>query len=98
MTRQAARVALVLLALVATFAHAEDGYDLWLRYRPLDDAAQAAYAPFARGVVAARADVGVLYGTFALLRLVQTQQPIDKLDVRSAPRVQLRVLDHWDNL
>src|SRR3954470_18309540 len=167
MHRQALGVALALLTFVMGLARAEDGYDLWLRYRPLDDAAQARYAPLARGVlaahtsptqqaalaelqralrgllgaepqlqdtptqgaivlgtpassaviaaldlpladlgrdgyllrsvrvsntpmtvVAANDDVGVLYGAFALLRLVQTLQPIDRLDVRSSPRVQ----------
>src|SRR5262245_1508214 len=169
MHRQALGVALTLLTFVAALARAEDGYDLWLRYRPLDDAAQARYAPLARGLVAPRAsptqqaalgelqrglrgllgadtqlqdtptsgaivigtpassaviaaldlplaelgregyvlrsvrisnmpvtvvaandDVGVLYGAFGLLRLVQTLQPIDRLDVRSTPRVRLR--------
>ncbi|WP_232823563.1 alpha-glucuronidase family glycosyl hydrolase [Dyella sp. C9] len=49
-------------------------------------------------VVAANDDVGALYGTFHLLRLVQTGQLLDKLDLRDAPRLKLRVLDHWDNL
>ena len=29
---------------------------------------------------------------------MQTLQPIDKLDVRQKPALQLRVLNHWDNL
>ncbi len=49
-------------------------------------------------VLAAAKDVGVLYGMFHLLRLLQTHQPIDSLNVREAPRVRLRVLNHWDNL
>ena len=49
-------------------------------------------------VIAANRDVGALYGAFHLLRLVQTQQSIDSLAVTSAPRIQLRMLDHWDNL
>jgi len=49
-------------------------------------------------VVAANDDVGALYGAFRLLRLLQTGQPLAGLDLRDAPRVQLRVLDHWDNL
>ena len=49
-------------------------------------------------VIAANQDVGVLYGVFHFLRLIQTRQDIEHLDVSSAPRVQLRVLDHWDNL
>ena len=49
-------------------------------------------------VVAANADIGVLYGVFDLLRRIQTRQPLTGLDVRSAPTVKLRLLNHWDNL
>lgn len=49
-------------------------------------------------VIAANRDVGVLYGVFHLLRLLQTNQPIGKLDIVSVPKIQLRMLDHWDNL
>lgn len=170
--------ALVWLACVfgaAPLAHAEDGYQLWLRYHRLQapwieryraqlrefvppTASEAALAELRRGlagllggepslarrvtqdgtivlgtprssatvarlrldldglgsegyllqsamldghrvtVIAANADSGVLYGTFHLLRLLQTLQPIDALALRSRPRLQQRVLDHWDNL
>jgi alpha-glucuronidase len=49
-------------------------------------------------VIAANTDAGVLYGTFQFLRLLQTRQPIDHLALRSSPRIQHRVLNHWDNL
>jgi len=49
-------------------------------------------------VIAANTDVGVLYGTFAFLRLLQTHQPIDSLNIEEWPRLRHRVLDHWDNL
>jgi alpha-glucuronidase len=49
-------------------------------------------------VIAAHADVGALYGAFRFLRLVQTAQPIDHLDLHAAPHLKLRVLDHWDYL
>jgi len=49
-------------------------------------------------VVAANRDVGVLYGAFHLLRLLQTETPLRGLNVESAPRLPLRLLDHWDNL
>lgn len=154
----------------------EDGYDLWLRYRPLDAAAVAEYAPHAvavvagdsptqriaeneleRGlggllghpvgaapaladgdiiigtpqssqviralnlplaglgtegylirsvtinghpvtVIAAGSDTGVLYGSFRLLRQVQTLKPLDHLDISDAPKIKVRILNHWDNL
>ena len=49
-------------------------------------------------VIAANRDIGVLYGAFGFLRLLQTHQPIDRLDLSSSPQVQHRILDHWDNL
>ncbi len=177
---RAARSALLLLVLAFTAlaVRAEDGYDLWLRYRPLPEAQARQYRPVAtqlvmdaatptrasaraellRGlagllgrappvqervtragailagtvtaspqirqlgldtqslgsegylirsmrvdgkaaiIIAANDDAGVLYGAFHLLRLVQTGQPLAKLDVREVPRVRVRVLNHWDNL
>ena len=165
---------LLTLAAIAPYAHAEDGYDLWLRYRQLPtthcpsitglipgthsatlDAAQSELArglsglmgtpvpeatqPNADGavvfgtpqssaliahlaldlhgvgsegyvirsltldghhvtVIAANQDIGVLYGAFGFLRLLQTQQPIGRLELSSTPRIQRRILDHWDNL
>ena len=49
-------------------------------------------------VIAANEDIGALYGAFHFLRLLQTGQSLRDLDVREAPRVRLRILDHWDNL
>jgi alpha-glucuronidase len=200
--RKAALSLFALLVIAATQAHAEDGYDLWLRYHPIPDEAlrahykqaaseivaavpgqgdapvvsvgtaaahvsqtrdapsplAAAQAELVRGlsgllattvhisdkpnqdgsvvigtpksspmiaklnlplakaggegylirsvsyeghhvtVIAATGDAGVLYGTFHFLRLIQTQQPVDALDIAAAPRIQLRLLNHWDNL
>lgn len=48
--------------------------------------------------IAAKTEIGVLYGTFHLLRLLQTQQPIENLNFVSNPKVKIRVLNHWDNL
>ncbi len=49
-------------------------------------------------VVAGNSDVGVLYGVFDLLRRIQTRQGLEQLDVVEAPKVKLRLLNHWDNL
>jgi alpha-glucuronidase len=171
---------LLLLSLTgsASAALAEDGYDLWLRYRPLPAEWVAAYRPkvtelvqgahsptldltraeLSRGlggllgaappltshpsrdgsvivgtaksapliaelqlgleragsegyvirnlvyqghhvtVIAGNEDIGVLYGAFHFLRLLQTHQPLANVDIVSAPRIQHRILDHWDNL
>ena len=48
--------------------------------------------------IVANADVGVLYGAFHLLKLIQTRQSLDNLNTSETPRVRSRVLDHWDNL
>ncbi len=164
----------LVLLLAASPAAAEDGYDLWLRYRPVEPAWAQRYRPLATEIVApgessihkaavgeldrglkgllgkapphvkrvdrdgailigltdvspvtdgvdrlgpegylirdvivnghhatliaGASDKGALYGVFAFLRLLQTRRPIDHLDIASAPKVQLRVIDHWDNL
>jgi alpha-glucuronidase len=48
--------------------------------------------------VAANTDIGTLYGTYALLRHLQSHLPVDDLLLSSVPAIQLRVLNHWDNL
>jgi alpha-glucuronidase len=49
-------------------------------------------------VIASQSEVGALHGTFRFLRLLQTLKPIDGLNISEKPRLQLRILDHWDNL
>ncbi|MFN4175639.1 alpha-glucuronidase family glycosyl hydrolase [Phenylobacterium sp.] len=163
---------------LATAARAEDGYDLWLRYRPVEAARAPAYraaaselvvaggsptltvareelvrglsgmlgaappmasapsrdgalivgtpasSPLIAGlklpletlgpdgyvirsvtvdgrrstVIAGNSDVGALYGAFDFLRRMQTGAPIERLDAAEAPKVKLRLLNHWDNL
>ncbi len=47
-------------------------------------------------VIASPGETGVLYGTFAFLRLLQTGRPLSGLDVAEKPRIGLRMLDHWE--
>ncbi|MDD5064499.1 MAG: alpha-glucuronidase family glycosyl hydrolase [Phycisphaerae bacterium] len=49
-------------------------------------------------VIAANEDIGLLYGTFDLLRLMQMGQSLKKVNISSKPRIQYRLLDHWDRL
>jgi alpha-glucuronidase len=49
-------------------------------------------------LISGNSDQGVLYGTFHFLRLLQTEQPIDRLQIVSAPAIRHRMLNHWDNL
>ena len=146
-----------------TIAAAEDGYELWLRYRPLQGHWRAAYSPRATAVVesvrsltldaaaheldrglagmlgaapgariadgaivlersagaaggegyclnsrrigghpvsviSGKADIGILYGAFAFLRMMQSHSLPARLHVCDAPAVPMRILDHWDNL
>ncbi|HTL67713.1 MAG TPA: alpha-glucuronidase family glycosyl hydrolase [Lacunisphaera sp.] len=48
--------------------------------------------------IQASTDLGLLYGAFALLRQLQTGERLAQLDLSSAPRIQRRLLNHWDNL
>ena len=49
-------------------------------------------------IIGAGSEIGVLYGAFHFLRLLQTRQPVENLDLVSAPHVRHRILNHWDNL
>ncbi|RYD58511.1 MAG: alpha-glucuronidase [Sphingomonadales bacterium] len=176
------RILLAILSVFCVFAvpnqgRAETGYDLWLRYHPLDSAAKARIGPVGtyftaasdrptitaaadelqRGlqgmlgyqivqrhtvqgdggillgtgesphiaplglplaalgdegylirsitiqgkrvtVIAGNKDVGVLYGVFAFLKRIQLGGSLENLDITDKPKLQLRVLNHWDNL
>lgn len=48
--------------------------------------------------ITGRSDLGALYGVFHYLRLMQTGQPVDQLAIIDGPKVDLRLLNHWDNL
>lgn len=48
-------------------------------------------------LIVANSDVGVLYGTFHFLKLLQTNQDITQLSFSSAPKIQHRILNHWDS-
>ena len=49
-------------------------------------------------IVAGNKDIGVLYGTFHMLRLMQTGASVAALDVSERPRLKRRLLNHWDNM
>jgi alpha-glucuronidase len=49
-------------------------------------------------IITAASETGLLYGTFHLLRLLQQHLPVQQLHIVSVPRLQLRLLNHWDNL
>jgi alpha-glucuronidase len=49
-------------------------------------------------VIAANSDIGLLYGSFHLLRLIQTESSLRDIHIVSVPKIQYRLLNHWDNL
>jgi len=49
-------------------------------------------------IISGKKDIGVLYGVFHFLRLLQTHSDIENLSVISSPKIKLRLLNHWDNL
>lgn len=168
---------LLLLLICGSFARAENGYDLWLRYMPIKNSTLllqykkqtaspvilgasptadiarkelktaltgltgsryivnstiAASSAFIAGTVKSSAvlsalvtkeelnligdegfiikakpgktfitgntDIAVLYGIFHYLRLLQTNQQVNNLNIVSVPKLKLRMLNHWDNL
>ena len=48
--------------------------------------------------IVANTDIGALYGVFHFLRLLQTGQSLQNLSITSVPKIQHRILNHWDNL
>ena len=49
-------------------------------------------------VVAGNSDAGLLYGVYHLLRLIQTNQFDENLNILEKPAYNHRLLNHWDNL
>ncbi|EKB47632.1 Alpha-glucuronidase [Cecembia lonarensis LW9] len=49
-------------------------------------------------IVTSKSDIGLLYGTFALLRKIQTREKLEELSEIENPKIQKRLLNHWDNL
>lgn len=170
------RIAFILVIFITALCKAETGYELWLRYQPIDNAGyvnackqlirsleikgnsptlRAARSELERGLngmlrinlplsssgsillskpenipgitpaikgplskagregfliktiatggknrilITGNTDQAILYGVFHFLRLVQTEQSIQKLEILSIPRSPLRLLNHWDNL
>lgn len=49
-------------------------------------------------VIASKTEIGVLYGVFGFLRLIQMRKSLDDLSIVQKPKIDLRILNHWDNL
>lgn len=48
--------------------------------------------------ITAKKGIGLLYGSFHFLRLLQMHENIDSLHITSTPSLSIRILNHWDNL
>lgn len=49
-------------------------------------------------IITGKTDIGVLYGVYNFLRLLQTNKNIGNLNIIDSPKIKVRVLNHWDNL
>ncbi|MFZ5989623.1 MAG: alpha-glucuronidase family glycosyl hydrolase [Bacillota bacterium] len=49
-------------------------------------------------IIASKTEKGILYGSFSLLRLMQTQTELDSVFKIENPYNRLRIINHWDNM
>jgi alpha-glucuronidase len=49
-------------------------------------------------IITGKTDIGVLYGVYSFLRLMQTNKSIQNLNITDSPKTNIRILNHWDNL
>ncbi|MGB6151170.1 MAG: alpha-glucuronidase family glycosyl hydrolase [Pricia sp.] len=49
-------------------------------------------------VISAKEEIGLLYGVFRMLHLMQTHQNIKNISLVDSPKIDIRMLNHWDNL
>ncbi|MDT0643555.1 alpha-glucuronidase family glycosyl hydrolase [Zunongwangia sp. F363] len=49
-------------------------------------------------LITGKSHIGVLYGSFRLLREMQLHNKLSNLDIYDSSKIQKRVLNHWDNL
>ena len=49
-------------------------------------------------LITGNTDIGVLYGVFNFLKLLQTNKSIKNLNIVDSPKINIRMLNHWDNL
>ncbi len=49
-------------------------------------------------IISSSKEIGLLYGVYHILRLQQTKQNLDNLNITEKPSYDVRILNHWDNL
>jgi len=46
--------------------------------------------------IKAKGDAGFLYGIYRLIRMMQCEYDMNSINVKDAPKLQIRILNHWD--
>lgn len=49
-------------------------------------------------LISSKSDIGLLYGAFNLLKTIQQRLPVRNLSILEEPKIDNRILNHWDNL
>ncbi len=49
-------------------------------------------------IITGKKDIGVLYGVYHFLQLLQSHKSIEQLKIVDYPKLKIRVLNHWDNI
>tara|TARA_R110000868_G_scaffold108065_1_gene295336 strand:- start:52206 stop:54389 length:2184 start_codon:yes stop_codon:yes gene_type:complete len=49
-------------------------------------------------VITANEDIGILYGVFRLLNMMQQNKSLSDVSILDSPKIDIRMLNHWDNL
>ena len=49
-------------------------------------------------LIEGKTDIGILYGVFRFLQMLQQEKDISNLNILDAPKTRVRILNHWDNL
>ena len=48
-------------------------------------------------IIKGQSEVGILYGVFHLIRIINQDKSLKDLDIKEIPKNPLRMLNHWDN-
>lgn len=49
-------------------------------------------------LISSPTDIGLLYGSFRLIQMLGTQGNLTHIDIYESPKIDRRILNHWDNL
>ncbi|WP_417886728.1 alpha-glucuronidase family glycosyl hydrolase [Zunongwangia sp.] len=49
-------------------------------------------------IISAKTEKGLLYGVFNFIKQMQLRNDLSKLSISDSPKIQKRLLNHWDNL